>query len=165
VATAITARTMNRLLIAIGFALALPGSAAACSCSNGGPRSAAARAHQVYLGRVVNFKRAWFGRVGPRYAQVEVTLPVKGVRAGDTATVSFVNDGSNCSAPLFLGLEYLIYAVPDRDNPKRLTVDFCGGSQPAHCAGWELKSLGIDAPLRAKDCRPSPPPQPSRPAT
>ena len=156
---------MKSLALAAAMSVVLAAPLAACSCSNGGPRNAAAMSRQVYLGRVLAFGASRRGDTFPRSARLLVTLPVKGAKTADTATVWFYAEGNSCAAGFVLGLEYLVYAIPDREGGTRLVTDSCAGTKSVNCAGYDLQTLGIVAPRRARDCRPARPSSKSRPAT
>ena len=131
--------------------------ALACSCSNGGQRTALRNSAAVYLGRVVGAGRVR-ATAHRKYqlTQLVVTESIKGVRTADTVAVDSEIDTS-CSIELQIGAEYLVYAAPDPNGGTVPVTDYCLGTTTIACSADDLRTLGVSVPRLAGSCRPKPP--------
>lgn len=154
------ARSLAIAALMVGVAAS---QAFACSCSNGGARTALRISAAVYVARVVAVSgvRATPYDAQYRRTRLLVTQAIKGVRVGDTVVVD-TEVGSSCAAELQLGEEWLVYASPDRDGSSTPVTRYCDGTTPIACAADDLRTLGVPVPRRARSCAPPPPPRRSR---
>ena len=155
---------LRQFVVILAFLALTAGRAVACTCSNGGPRNALRHSIAVFLGRVLSVsagKRLEYGRVAT--ARFIVTEAIKGPAVGDTAIVEYIiGDGGNCGIDVRPGQRLLVYAWPPRASGGIPVTDYCTGTKPLACAGFDLQQLGARVPSGAHDCRPSRPPLPER---
>lgn len=148
---------IRRALIAVLSLALLPSLAWACSCSNGGPRTAVRNSSAVYLGRLLKLGARHPSRArSVRTARLVVTLAVKGVHKADTVEVD-ADIGTSCGLNMRVGGEYLVYAVATPSDPTHLFTDYCAGTTSVGCAADDLKELAVAVPRRARSCRLRPP--------
>ena len=141
----------THLVVTFAVFLGVAPAAYACSCSNGGARTALRGSAAVFLGRVVSISPpqpsdpAWT-------AQLVVVDPMKNVQESDTVAVVFDNDTS-CRPWFTIGGAYLVYARRDHEGG-RLYTGHCEGTKPLSCALDDYAELGRTPPNGARSCAP-----------
>ena len=147
---------MFRIILLASTLLCLAASAArACTCSNGGPRTAFRASEAVFLGRVVDISARRPGRFGAELtARLVVTQGLKGVRRADTVAVEY--EDNSCSPGFVVGGRFLVYADTIA-GLEHLGTSHCTGTKPASCAGNDLRALGVrPRPGTQGTCIPAP---------
>ncbi len=146
-----------RIFTATLLISASPSVSNACTCSNGGPRSAMRGAMAVFLGRVVSTAPRRQGSVGEiRVALFRVTSAIKGAKSEEIREVEYlVNTGGNCGLTLARGMNLLVYAISTRAG-QTLSTDSCEGTKLQECAAPDLRALGVAVPRGSRDCNPAP---------